>query len=579
MLTASAADGKAKKLTKAHTALGEKSVRESLAKLDAELKKAPEYQKAKQKRIDEIKRLKPKTSALEHLYWYYSQLYDEYFVFDADSALDIAKRNISISTQMNDQYKLNEWRMKQSFVLAATGLLKEAEDVLNIIDVEKLSRELKVKYYNQRVYQLSHQMQYAGDISETDPYEKLYADATDSILKYVREGDEQYLWIRLKKVDGTPEAKTLEQELLKSMVGRKMNSRDDAICAYALCRVYQSMGNKEEYINWLVQASIADIRCSNRDIAALEELAKILYRGREYTRAYEYLKYCQKQCIHYKNRVRLFSSSATMEELVGQLQSDIDQKQAYIRAMVVALTILVIILLISIVVILKAKQRLAHSNEEISKQHKLLMQSSENLKKTNEDLEAAGIRQSELNEQLRQSIELLNESNYIKEEYIGYVFTLCLDYIGRFEDFRRDVNRKVRANLFNDVRQITERGNNGSQADIKNFYHDFDTIFLKIYPDFVRDFNTLMREDEQVVMKENELLNTELRIYALCRLGITDSTKIARFLRCSVQTIYNNRMRTRSRSILDKDEFELRIRTLGRISHKKYIPSDNQDNS
>lgn len=565
-----AEDSKPKeKLTRAETALGEKSVRESLAKLDAELAKAAEYQKQKEKRIADMKKLKPNSSALEHTYWYYSQLYDEYFVFDADSALDIAKRNIQISRKMNDVQKVNEWRMKQSFVLSATGLLKESEDVLDSIDVSVLPRAQKVKYYNHRIYLLSHQMQYAGQISETDRYRPLYDAATDSINKYVREGDEQYLWLRLSKAYGTPEVKVLEQELQKTLISRKMDCRDDAINAYALCRVYKSMDDKAGYINWLVQASIADIRCSNRDIAALEELAKILYRGREYTRAYEYLKYCQKQCIHYKNRVRLFSSSAILEDLVNQLQNDIDQKQTYIYVMVAALTVLVVILLLSIVVIMRDKRRLARSNSEISHQHMLLKQSSQELKQTNEDLEEAGRRQAELNEQLRQSVELLNESNYIKEEYIGYVFTLCLDYIGRFEDFRRDVNRKVRANLFNEVRQITERSSTGGQSDIKTFYRDFDTIFLKIYPDFVRDFNTLMREDEQIIPKDTELLNTELRIYALCRLGITDSIKIAKFLRCSVQTIYNNRLRTRSRSVLDKDEFEQRIRTLGRISHKK----------
>ena len=101
--------------------------------------------------------------------------------------------------------------------------------------------------------------------------------------------------------------------------------------------------------------------------------------------------------------------------------------------------------------------------------------------------------------------------------------------------------------------------------ELREFYRSFDTVFLHIYPDFVNDFNSLLQDDKRIVPKEGELLNTELRIYALVRLGITDSVKIADFLHCSAQTVYNNRFKVRNKAIIDKKDFAEAVRTLGKF--------------
>ena len=100
---------------------------------------------------------------------------------------------------------------------------------------------------------------------------------------------------------------------------------------------------------------------------------------------------------------------------------------------------------------------------------------------------------------------------------------------------------------------------------LKEFYHSFDAIFLHVYPDFVEDFNSLLRPEERIVLKEGELLNTELRIYALVRLGISDSVKIAEFLHCSPQTVYNNRLKTRNKAVIPKEKFADTVRSLGKM--------------
>lgn len=169
-----------------------------------------------------------------------------------------------------------------------------------------------------------------------------------------------------------------------------------------------------------------------------------------------------------------------------------------------------------------------------------------------------------LNEDLKRKNEELNEANYVKEEYIGSVFTICSNYIKSMETFRRTIYAKVKNKQYADIIRATE-GNDTTKQELKKLFNSFDTVFLHIYPDFVADFNTLLQNDQRVTPKEGELLNTELRIYALVRLGISDSVKIAEFLHCSPQTVYNYRYNMRNRAKVDKKDFAERVHTLGQF--------------
>ena len=169
-----------------------------------------------------------------------------------------------------------------------------------------------------------------------------------------------------------------------------------------------------------------------------------------------------------------------------------------------------------------------------------------------------------VNSQLKDTNNKLLESNYVKEEYIGYVFSICSNYISKLEEYRKNISRKLKAGQLDEVKTLTS-STTVVQSELKEFYNSFDAIFLHVYPDFVDDFNSLLRPEERVVLKDGELLNTELRIYALVRLGINDSVKIAEFLHCSPQTVYNNRLKTRNKAIIPKEEFADTVRSLGKM--------------
>ena len=99
------------------------------------------------------------------------------------------------------------------------------------------------------------------------------------------------------------------------------------------------------------------------------------------------------------------------------------------------------------------------------------------------------------------------------------------------------------------------------ETEAKQFFVNFDTAFLTLYPHFVDEFNKLLKEDAQITLKRGELLNTELRIFALIRMGIQDSSRIATLLFYSPQTIYNYRTSVKNRA-LNRETFEEQVKKL-----------------
>ena len=116
---------------------------------------------------------------------------------------------------------------------------------------------------------------------------------------------------------------------------------------------------------------------------------------------------------------------------------------------------------------------------------------------------------------------------------------------------------QLMAKKFDDIRFVVNNIN--LKKEREDLYFSFDKVFLKLFPDFVTTFNSFFREDDRVVLKEGQLLNTELRIFALIRMGIHDTEKIAKILDYSINTIYNYKARIKSKSIVPNEEFEQKI--------------------
>lgn len=544
------------------------SLESLLKQLDYTITVADKIEQHKDERIALLKKsLQPRTS-VEDRYWTYNQLYKEYFVFDADSAMYYVNLILDICNQTNRQREVGLWQTRKSFLLTATGLLPEAEQQLAEVDASQLTLYQRIEYYEQQIYLSSHILQYGvtSDKSHYGTNARLYRD---SLKVYCPKDHPNYLWNKtFRQLDQDEDLHETQRELLVALTDRPYDTRTDAMNAYALSKVYQKLGDTTNRVKWLAISSLSDVRMSNKDIASLEELSKVLYSRGYVERAYAYITYCKQVAIKYNNRVRLYSISKVEHNVFKDLLDANQEQQHTQRQLTMAISLLSVLLFTALLLIFrsyhrlhKSQKKLRDSNLQLKSQQIELSASNGKLSELNAIQLQLNDQLKQLNEQLRQSILELHESNYVKEEYIGAVFQLCSSYINKIDEFRRNVNRKLKVNLYAEAKAMTESPTE-VQNEIKEFHHSFDAIFLNIYPTFVQDLNNLLNPDDRIHPKEGEMLNTELRIYALVRMGITDSLRISQVLHCSPQTIYNYRVKTRSRA-LSKDDFDEAVKHLG----------------
>ena len=533
-----------------------------LLRLDSVIQQRQVFDAMKSKRLSEMYKKKESLRSTSEILSFNTQMYDEYYVFDSDSAMNCVVQNLKIAQQTNNEPLIHEWRIKQSFVLAATGLLKESLDVMESLDVSRLSNENKIAYYNQMVYLYGHFGQYTGTGELQDYYIGLERQYNDSLHAIVTPSDPQYLWFGVWYLIGKGQQDVLKERLQKTVSQSSLTTRYDAMAAYALARVYKENGNEDMFVRCLAMSGIADIRASNKDVASLQELAEFLVDQGEIIRAYNYINVCLQISQEYRNRVRAVSISRVYDRILQAfLDRDMDQR-ARLKKTNVALISLLILLAIAIVFIVssllrlrKSRYRLHEVNKELKRRRSEIASANQHLKEANESL-------IDVNEKMKKANEQLRESNLVKEEYVGYVFAICSNYISKLEEFRKDINRKAKAKMLKEILSMTDK-ETVVQDELKEFYQNFDAIFLRLYPTFVEDFNALLNPEERIVPRKGELLNTDLRIYALVRLGINDSVKISEFLHCSPQTIYNNRLKVRNKSKLSKTEFFEALRKIG----------------
>lgn len=541
----------------------EKEIPQLLATLDSILVQTGELASQKELKIAQLKKKLSNAANFEEEFWINKMLYDESFVFNADSAMKYVDRNIQIATELKKKDWQDEWLINRSFMFAATGLLKEAGEVLEKVDSTSLSNGLKLSYYYQRSYLYSHLGQYMGDQKQVNnKYYNEFENANKHMLALVRPKDPLYWWCVASCNELSPEDSlfsTLENVVLSS----HHNTRLDAMNAYGLSNMYKRIGDKEKTMIYLIYSAMADLRVCNRDIASLQELSSLLYDAGDIDRAYAYMNYCLKVALLYPNRVRIINISTELDKIYANYQQRDIRWRNSLQNYLYVVTFFSIILVLALIGLYRQTKKLRKSRTELDSANHSLNQHVVELSQMHKQLALANQELQNLNELLRSANQKLQESNDVKEEYIGYVFSICSNYISKLDEYRKNINRKLKTGQFEEARQLTDNSSL-TQNELKDFYANFDAIFLRVYPDFVADLNSLLRPEEQILLKDASELNTEVRIYALVRLGINDSVKIADFLHCSPQTVYNHRLRMRNKAIIPKDKFAEAVRLLGR---------------
>lgn len=538
--------------------------RKLLHSLDSLLEQQDLFVRVKEERIKQLKMQYSRVKDVKELYAMNRMVYLEYRVYDADSALHYINKNIQLAQQTNNRTWEVVSLLEQSFVLTSSGLLTEALKAVSDIQPEELPQNLRSEYFGRLCTLYSRLRDYSSENSQlSEHYNNLQKAFRDSVYLTATPDELRYWNCRAWLYLGTPEIEPVKQAFEENKQTLSNDSRKYSIATYNLSAIYRSENNESKYLENLILSAMADIRSVNGDIGSLQEIAEYLFKHGEIDRAYNYILYCSQKAMLFHNRVRIVKMSHLQNQIYKAYQEQSRTQQKRLQASLIAVSFLFLVLIGAFLFIRKQMRRLKEANLKLDSTNQKLSVNMDALSTAHQRLEEVNMQLKDLNTQLQEINDQLRESNYVKEEYIGYVFNICSTYISKLEEFRKNINRKLKVGQIEDVKAITDSSATASN-ELKEFYQNFDTIFLHLYPDFVGDFNALLLPEERIELKEGELLNTELRIHALIRLGITDSVKIADFLHCSAQTVYNNRLRTRNKSIIPKEDFINAVKKLGK---------------
>ena len=527
-----------------YSAFAGESLDSLLNVLDKTIKEADTYVQIKENKLHELKKEARKTPPVSvERYHLNNDIYLEYKAYSSDSALHYLNENMLLARQLNDKERELKIQLELSYLLSSIGMYMEAADILNSIDRQTLPSSLLGYYYTcyEHVYfeAGAAQPRYKMFASR---YAKLSHAYRDSMHVTLDPSSATYLWLRetqLREAGKYDEALEFSDRRLAEA---SFGTPQYALVAYQRFRLFESMGKKDEHLYYLVLSAISDVRSAIKEQSSLMVLAQELNRKGDLKRAYDYINFSWEISQFYKTRLRSWMNITPLSMINGNYQDIIKQQNRELLIYITCVALLALLLVIALIYIYRQMKALS-----IAK--KGLQEVNERLFSLNEELE-------EVNRHLRSTNLELSESNLIKEAYIARFFKLCSVYVDRLQAYRKLVNKKLQRGQVAELLKMTHLSNDIVTVEVQELYANFDSAFLHLFPNFVESLNALLLPDEQIVLKPDELLNTELRIFALIRLGIKDSSQIAELLHYSVNTIYNYRSRVKTKARVSRDDFE-----------------------
>ena len=527
-----------------YSAFAGESLDSLLNVLDKTIKEADTYVQIKENKLHELKKEARKTPPVSvERYHLNNDIYLEYKVYSSDSALHYLNENMLLARQLNDKERELKIQLELSYLLSSIGMYMEAADILNSIDRQTLPSSLLGYYYTcyEHVYfeAGAAQPRYKMFASR---YAKLSHAYRDSMQVTLDPSSATYLWLRetqLREAGKYDEALEFSDRRLAEA---SFGTPQYALVAYQRFRLFESMGKKDEHLYYLVLSAISDVRSAIKEQSSLMVLAQELNRKGDLKRAYDYINFSWEISQFYKTRLRSWMNITPLSMINGNYQDIIKQQNRELLIYITCVALLALLLVIALIYIYRQMKT-------VSIAKKGLQEVNERLFSLNEELE-------EVNRHLRSTNLELSESNLIKEAYIARFFKLCSVYVDRLQAYRKLVNKKLQRGQVAELLKMTHLSNDIVTVEVQELYANFDSAFLHLFPNFVESLNALLLPEEQIVLKPDELLNTELRIFALIRLGIKDSSQIAELLHYSVNTIYNYRSRVKTKARVSRDDFE-----------------------
>lgn len=485
----------------------------------------------------------------------YEQLFEEYYVFQFDSAMTYLNKGIKLAKETQNTYYYNSNTISKAELLSIGGLYSEAIHEIKQVDTTGLDKAQHFEYYfslfrihtywadfcNDKTYTPTHRLKAQEYLKKAMPF----CDETDKTYEY-------YLGEYAVFVLNNPQA--ARAHYVKAIKQLPQNSRFYAMSCFALSGSYGNEENTEKQEEFLLLSSIADIENCTMENFALQNLAMYIFEHNkdELDLAQQYIQTALEDAHFYNNRLRIIEISSKLPVIVSSYQQTLNQRNKVQMTAIIAISLLLLFLLSAVFYIVKQTKRLSLQQQE--------------LQKNNNQLSELNTQQKELNTQLHDLNALLVDTNRKRERLAKLYIDLCAKYIARLKKQQTLVKRKIKANQITELLSLLS-SERLSEEDAATFLSRFDKAFLDLYPDFTEELNSLLLPEGQIQNKSTDELTTEQRIMALIRLGVKESAEIADLLFYSPQTIYNYRSVLKGKAI-NKETFEEEVMKLCRVIGK-----------
>lgn len=506
-----------------------KSAEEDLIRLDREISQREKYQNKKLSKIDSIYRLTLAKSKREDLLDRYEKLFQEYLTFNFDSAILYVDKAEKLILPSDDYDLRSKVSIHRALSLATSGHFSHAINILAGIDSRKLSRKVREEYFAAFEWTYGVWAEYADKRSVAPDLNKKSLVYLDSLIDVTDRTIPEYSYRVAEKHLRENDYKSAVREYLNALNNVSVDSRLYAQATYALALAYKGLGDNENYQKWLVNAAISDQMVPLKENLALQQLAMYLNDEKgDLERANSYLKLALEDAIFYNNRLRMLEVAEKIPNIANVYQDSIGRQNHRLKILVCIIVFLVLLLGAVVIFIYRQRQAVSRSKDAVV----------------------------ELNEKLKLLNTQLNQTNKSREQYVSLFMDLCAAYIDKLNRF--PMYLKVKVKHLDELNLVSDRYVRPTETEAREMFRNFDTAFLRLYPNFISEFNSLLQPEKQISPKKGELLNTDLRIYALVRMGISDSNKIATLLFLSPQTIFNHRTQMRNRA-QNRESFEKEV--------------------
>ena len=529
-----------------------KNIKDLYEQLDQAIEQSQYYINQKESRITKIKKQSRQGHTPPQLLTAYYKLYEEYKTYKSDSSIYYIHQAIDLAKRNNMKSDITKLRSLLALQYSTSGAFTEALHVLTSIDKKTLNNSNKKDYYI-AFYHVYGELGFSNIHIDTDLSQEFYSKQDcyrDTLFSILSPNSEDYLMrkeVLLTNQNKLKEALKINDIRLSKC---KKGSHEYGIVAYYRYLIYRSLKDEDMVKYWLLQSAICDVKCAINDQASLWILAEILSKEKDVERSYKYINFSWKANKKFCTRIRSWQISPVLGTIDHNYQAELKKANHRLIFAIICVSLLVIALALLTFYVNKQKSYLSNARNE--------------LKKTNTQLEELNNKLSSTNGMLKASNDKLNESNGVKEEYIGQFLGACSHYIDKLDKMRLNVNKMVKNKQYNELYSMT-KSSEVKEQELEELYANFDKVFLNLFPNFVEDLNGLLKEECQIHLSSPNKLSAIVRVFALIRLGIDDSTKIAEFLHYAVNTIYNYRAKLRNGALNDRNEFEKKVRELGTL--------------